>query len=327
MSRDRLERHQVWWYLAALLLGLGVGSRWDGADRWVEPLLWPLLALLLYATFVQLPLGSLGAAFADRRFVVTAIVGNFVVVPLLVAALLPSTPDDPMLRFGLVLVLVVPCTDWFITFAQLGRADAVRATAFTPVSLLAQLVLLPGYVWLLTDVDLGVVVPAGEVWPAVLVVLVPLVLAVLTLRVGTGRRGAAGGLREAWVERLGWWPVPLLALVILAVAMANVGAVRGSLDVLAAVGLVAGAYLVLALAGARLLASLARLPLEQGRTLAFSMGTRNSFIVLPFALALPTGWEIVPIVVVTQSLVELFGMVLYVWLVPRVVFPDRTPAA
>lgn len=326
MSRDRLERHQVWWYLAALLVGLGLGSWWDDADRWVEPVLWPLLALLLYATFTQLPLGSLGAAFADRRFVVTALVGNFVVVPALVAALLPLTPDDPVLRFGLVLVLVVPCTDWFITFAQLGRADAVRATAFTPLSLLAQLSLLPVYLWLLADVDLGVVVPAREVWPAVLVVLVPLVLAVLTLRVGPGRGDATDGRRDAWVERLGWWPVPLLAIVILAVATANVGAVRGSLDVLAVVGLVAGAYLALALGAARLLATLARLPLEQGRTLAFSMGTRNSFLVLPFALALPVGWEIVPIVVVTQSLVELLGMIVYVWLVPRVVFPDRTLA-
>lgn len=323
MDRDRLERHQVWWYLAALLVGLGLGSWWDDADRWVEAMLWPLLALLLYATFTQLPLGSLGAASTDRRFLVTALVGNFVVVPLLVATLLPLTPDDPVLRFGVVLVLVVPCTDWFITFAQLGRADAVRATAFTPVSLLAQLALLPGYLWLLADVDLGVVVPVRDVWPAVLVVLVPLLLAVLTLRAGSGR----GTGRAAWVERLGWWPVPLLSLVVLAVATANVGAVRGSPDVLAVVGLVAGAYLLLALGAARLLASLARLPPDQGRTLAFSMGTRNSFVVLPFALALPAGWEIVPIVVVTQSLVELLGMIVYVRLVPRVVFPDRSSRA
>ena len=323
MDRGRLERHQVWWYLAALLAGLGLGSWWEDADGWVEPALWPLLALLLYATFTQLPLGSLGAAFADRRFVLTALAGNFVVVPLLVAALLPLTPDDPLMRVGLVLVLVVPCTDWFITFAQLGRADAVRATAFSPMSLLAQLALLPVYLWLLTDVDLGVVVPAREIWPAVLVVLVPLVLAVLSLRAGSGR----GTGRVAWVERVAWWPVPLLSLVVLAVATANVGAVRGSLDVLAVVGLVAGAYLVLALGAARLLSTFARLPPEQGRTLAFSMGTRNSFVVLPFALALPVGWEIVPLVVVTQSLVELFGMIVYVWLVPWVVFPERASGA
>jgi len=57
----------------------------------------------------------------------------------------------------------------------------------------------------------------------------------------------------------------------------------------------------------------------------FTLGTRNSFIVLPFALSLPPGWEVVAIVVVTQSLVESFGMVFYVWFVPRRLFPDVAP--
>ena len=61
----------------------------------------------------------------------------------------------------------------------------------------------------------------------------------------------------------------------------------------------------------------------QGRTLAFSMGTRNSFIMLPFALSLPAGWEIAAIVVVIQSLTELFGMVFCLWFVPNVLLKDR----
>ena len=61
----------------------------------------------------------------------------------------------------------------------------------------------------------------------------------------------------------------------------------------------------------------------QGRTLAFSMGTRNSFIVLPFALSLPAGWEIAAIVVVIQSLTELFGKVFCLWFVPNVLLKDR----
>ena len=53
------------------------------------------------------------------------------------------------------------------------------------------------------------------------------------------------------------------------------------------------------------------------------MGTRNSFIVLPFALSLPAGWEIAAIVVVAQSLTELFGMVFCLWFVPNVLLKDR----
>jgi ACR3 family arsenite efflux pump ArsB len=54
-----------------------------------------------------------------------------------------------------------------------------------------------------------------------------------------------------------------------------------------------------------------------GRTLAYGFGTRNSFVVLPFALALPAGWEASALVIVLQSLVELLGMLLYLRGLPR----------
>ena len=71
----------------------------------------------------------------------------------------------------------------------------------------------------------------------------------------------------------------------------------------------------------RLLVAFFRQRFMQGRALAFSLGTRNSFVVLPFALALPTGWETTVVVIVFQSVVELFGMLLYLWWLPRVLFP------
>lgn len=54
--------------------------------------------------------------------------------------------------------------------------------------------------------------------------------------------------------------------------------------------------------------------------MAFSLGTRNSFVVLSFVLALSTGWETTAVVIVFQSLVELFGMVFYIWWLPRYLF-------
>jgi ACR3 family arsenite transporter len=80
------------------------------------------------------------------------------------------------------------------------------------------------------------------------------------------------------------------------------------------------AFLVLAALIAKGLARLMALPTDQGRTLAFSLGTRNSFVVLPFAFSLPDGWEVAAVVIVLQSLVELFGMVFYLWWIPRKLF-------
>jgi len=50
--------------------------------------------------------------------------------------------------------------------------------------------------------------------------------------------------------------------------------------------------------------------------------TRNSLVVLPLALALPAGYELVPAVVVTQTLIELTGMVVLTRVVPKWLVPD-----
>ena len=53
--------------------------------------------------------------------------------------------------------------------------------------------------------------------------------------------------------------------------------------------------------------------------MVFTGVTRNSLVVLPLALAAADGSGLVPLAVVTQTLVELLVMVALVWLVPRLV--------
>ena len=66
MSRLTLERYQVWAYLIAIGLGLAVGTAWPGIGPAMETLLWPTLAALLFATFLQVPLLHVRDALRDR---------------------------------------------------------------------------------------------------------------------------------------------------------------------------------------------------------------------------------------------------------------------
>jgi ACR3 family arsenite efflux pump ArsB len=317
IDRLTLERRQVFVYLVSIICGLALGTLAPGLAPFFERLLWPLLGILLYATFVQVPLLHVRAALRDGRFIAAILLGNFVLVPLLVWAILPWLPVDPALRFGVALVLLVPCTDWFNTFTYLGGGDAPRAIAVTPLNLLLQLALAPLYLWLLlgSGSDLGV--NARHLLPAAIGLIgVPLLLAALTQRFLEARPAYA-----PWHTRLALTPVPLLALVVFFIAAAQVDAVRGEWAALLAV---MPAYVVFLLAAtfiARALAGLLRLPVASGRTLAFSLATRNSFVVLPVALALPAGWEVAVVVIVVQSLVELFGVSFLLWFVPKRLFP------
>ncbi len=315
MTRTQLERHQVWWYLVAVAAGLAIGSAFPTVRDAFSLLVWPMLAVLLYATFVQVPLLQLRDAFRDRRFVVAVVSGNFIVIPAIAFFLVQWLPPDPALRLGVLLVLLVPCTDWFVTFAQLGGGDTSRAMAITPLNLVLQLVLLPVYLWWSPG---GAVAP--DLSPAHLSIAVGIVIGPLLAAAVTERWMGRDVGRLAVRERLGWAPVPLLATVVFLIAGAQVAAVFDAVAVLPTVVPAFAAFLLLVALAARGIAWLLRLPASHGRTLCFSMGTRNSFLVLPLALALPEAWSVAAVVVVVQSLVELIGMIVYLWWVPRHLF-------
>lgn len=317
LKRETLEQYQVVIYLVAIALGLLVGGQFPAQSELLELVLWPLLGVLLFTTFTQVPLSHLRHAFRNGRFMWAAVVGNFIIIPLIVWGLMAMGPSEPAIQLGILLVLLVPCTDWFITFAHLGKGDIKSAIAFTPVSLLLQIVLLPVYIWLI----LGSNITTSLVQKELLLAFFGLIVLPLT----------AAFITEKWVEKrkeratitatFGWFPVPLLALVIFSIAAAQVNVVIKAIHVLPTLFAVFVAFLVIAGVLSVVLSKLFSIPTRQGRVLAFSLGSRNSFVVLPLALSLPPSFELTVVVVVFQSLVELIGMALFIWWVPNKLYP------
>ena len=318
MKREALEKYQVFIYLTGILIGLLVGVKFPEQSEILEWALWPLLGMLLYSTFTQVPLGHLREAFSDSRFMLAAVIGNFVVLPLIVWGLMSVGPNLPAVKLGILLVLLVPCTDWFITFTHLGGGDTKRAIAFSPVSLLLQLILLPVYIWLFLGSEITTSVMQRELVLAFFgLIVLPLAAAFATEKWAEKREG-----REAILNAFGWLPVPLLALVVFSIAAAQVNVVIDSLGILPSLFAVFSAFLLIAGVLSLVLSKIFSLPTNQGRVLAFSLGSRNSFVVLPLALSLPSSFELTVVVIVFQSLVELFGMAAYIWWVPKKLYPS-----
>jgi arsenite transporter len=311
-----LERHQAWIYLASVLLGLGAGTSLPDAAGGLEVVVWPTLGALLYATFVQVRLTHLAEAARDVRFVGAVLVGNFVVLPLLVRALLPLAGDDLGVQVGVLLVLLVPCTDWFLTFTHLAGGDTRRAIAVTPLLLLTQMVLLPFYLWLFLGERFPELIAGGRL-VAVFVTLIVLPFAAAWLTQRAVERTPRGGQRLT--TRLAALPVPLLAVVVFLLAASQVGVVLDTTRLLPRLLVLYAAFLSGAAVIGLVIAWRSRLPRGPATAVIFSFGTRNSFVVLPFALALPAGFEIAVVAVVFQSLVELFGMIVYLRVVPALV--------
>jgi len=317
VTKESLERYQVAVYLAVVLLGGIAGLLWPATAERLEFLVWPVLAILLYTTFCQVSFSDTVQAFRHRRFFTASLLTNFALVPVIVWALSWLLPLDPAIRLGVFMVLLAPCTDWFVTFTHLGKGATRLAVALVPVQLMAQFALLPVYLWGFLGQDFIQAVTAGPflqvfTW----VILVPFIMATLT-RYWASHHSIGTG----WLRATARLPVPLLSLVLFLIVASQVKAMGHISTSLGWAALVFALYLILAALLARLMTLIFRLETEAGRTLAFNAGTRNSFVVLPRALALPVGWEAAVAVIVLQSLIELSGMIVYLWLVPRRIFP------
>ncbi|MFJ8321304.1 arsenic resistance protein [Micrococcus luteus] len=312
-----LERHQVALYLAGIAAGAVVGWAVPGADAWAV-LVEPVLALLLLATFLAVPFAALGAGLRDGRFLAALLVLNFVVVPAVVFGLSRFVTHDDALLVGVLLVLLAPCVDYVIAFTALAGGAAERLQAAAPLLMLVQLVVLPV---LLRVVAGEAPVAAVDVGPfvraLVLLILAPLALAAL-LQWGTARgrggvrRTAAGVVRGCTAAM-----VPLMVVTLFTVVASQIRGVGERLPALAAVVPLFAAFAAVMVALGVVAARWARLDVPAGRALVFSGATRNSLVVLPLALALPASLDPAPLVVVTQTLVELGAMVSLVRLVPR----------
>ena len=318
---DRMEQHQVAIYLLAMVAGAGIGLTAPGVSAALEDAINPVLGALLYVTFLQVPVADLARSIRDARFLSAAMVINFVIVPLVVAAMFFLLPADQAVRVGVLLVLLCPCVDYVIVFSGLAGGSSERLLAATPLLLITQIALLPLFLLLFMGPELADIVEVSPFLEAFLVlIMIPLVLA-WTTQAWAARKPAGHTVYAAASTLM----VPLMATVLAIVVASQIPAIDDNLaDVVAVVPFYIAFLIVMAFAG-KALAAAFRLDVGGSRAIAFSGATRNSLVVLPLALALPDGLELAAAVVVTQTFVEVIGMVIYVRLIPRLL-PDVEPA-
>ncbi|GAB3348824.1 arsenic resistance protein [Amycolatopsis echigonensis] len=310
---SRMERRQVVIYLGALAVGALAGWAAPAAGPRLEPAINPVLAALLYVTFLQVPAAELGRSLRDGRFLGAALAVNFAVVPLVVAAMSVFFPAGQALRLGMLLVLLAPCVDYVIVFSGLAGGSSRRLLAATPLLLLVQMLLLPAFLFLFLGGDLARVVRAGPFLEAFLVlIVVPLALAWLTQAWAT--RHASG---RRFADAAGTAMVPLMAATLAIVVASQTPKLHGEVGPVVSVVPFYVVFLVLMAFAGLAVARAFRLDVPAGRAIVFTGATRNSLVVLPLALALPDGFAVAAVAVVTQTLVEVVGMVCYVRLVPR----------
>ncbi|GAB2462061.1 ACR3 family arsenite efflux pump ArsB [Conyzicola lurida] len=306
------ERRQVVLYLAAILLGAAVGMGAPSVAPVLTLAVYPVLALLLFATFLAVPLIEVGRAFRDRRFVGTVLVVNFVVVPVVAWALSRFVADDRALVIGVLLVLLTPCVDYVIVFTGLAGGAKTRLLAAAPLLMLAQVLLLPLYLLLFLGEEAAGLIEIGPFVEALLLLIVAPLAGAAVVQALARRFPAAALLVRVMAGAM----VPLMMLTLAVVVGSQIAAVGAQATALLRLVPIYLAFLTIMAVVGLAAGRVARLDVPAVRAVVFSGATRNSLVVLPLALALPATLGLAPLAVVTQTLVELVGMVVFVRLVP-----------
>ena len=217
--------------MASALAGLAVGGVL-GMGHQDSALIEPFLMVMLFLVFLSVDVGKVRSAFKDVRFLSTALVINFVWTPILAFVLATAFfPGSVDARTGIIMLLVTPCTDWYLVFTGIAKGNVELSSTLLPLNLALQIVLLPLYVLLFTGRDAGFDV-ASMLGDTAVVLLVPLAAA-LAFRLVASFSPAVSMAKGALDRRTDNLQLVFLCAAICVMFAAESTALFGSLDVLA----------------------------------------------------------------------------------------------
>lgn len=131
--------------IGSAILGLLLGS-FTSLGAVSAGLIEIFLMLLLYVLFLSVDLKQFRKSLTNVRYTGASVVINFVITPI-VGYLLGKIffPDSIDIRIGLLMLLVTPCTDWYLVFTGLSKGNVELNMSILPLNLVLQIVLMPVY--------------------------------------------------------------------------------------------------------------------------------------------------------------------------------------
>jgi len=321
ISREKLENNQVWLYVIVLMIAAGFGLIFPDLGGQLDITISFVIAILMYSMFSQIPFTSLKESFANRRFIYALLTVNYIAVPIVVWLLSKLLPEYPPLLLGVYLVLLTPCIDYVIVFTALGRGNEKIILISTPILFITQMLLLPLYLLLFIGDDAAEIVDPGPFLEAFFgLIVIPLGLAIL-IQVFAKKSGVWNRI----IDISAWLPVPFMALTLFVVVASQIGKLSTYIDLIIKVIPIYIAFMIIMPIISRFIVKWFNLDIGSGRALIFSGSTRNSLVVLPLALALPGDLStLVAAIIVTQTIVELVGELIYIRLVPNILLRKET---
>ncbi|MEM8560659.1 MAG: arsenic resistance protein [Pseudomonadota bacterium] len=288
--------------IIGIIAGAVLGYTLPTAAQWLGAGVDYTLLALVGVLFFGVRFGALFKAFRNLRFLMLALLANFVAVPLIgygIASLFLST--HPLFMVGLVIYFMSPCTDWFLSFTRLCGGNVALGTALIPINMAAQLLLYPFFLQWFTQNT--VQVEAGTVGSILLQwFLLPLIVAVVAhqlLRLVL----SPGGFERVLATADGVTPW-LTALLVLQIFAGNISVILEHFAVVTWVLLAVFTFFVLTFLLSEGLSRLFQLPYSEYALLTMTIAARNAPLMLAVTMAALPDQPLIYAALVIGMLVE-----------------------
>ncbi|RIW32008.1 arsenic resistance protein [Bacillus salacetis] len=284
----------------AVVTGLVIGQSGvisAHADRFVAP----LLVAMLYITFLQIPLEEIKKAFKNRKFTFASVIINFAWTPVLAWVLaLIFLGDKPSLYIGFIMLMVTPCTDWYLIFTGIAKGNIALSTAILPMNLILQVLLLPVYLLIFGDTA-GVIEYDFLLNSILLVLIVPLILSALTKFILRSKQE----LRENLVSKLAVFPILFLSLAIVAMFASKGQMLFENVHLLWQITLPILLFFIVNFFIGQSIGKLMKFPKPDRTSLSLTTLARNSPIALAIAMTAFPDQPLIALTLVIGPLLEL----------------------
>lgn len=183
---EQINKFQSFIIFAMVLLGILIGQI-DIIHTYSEYLIMPSLTIMLFLVFIQVPIKEIGNSFKNLKFTLTSVIINFVWTPLIVFILGKIfLSNRPELLIGFVMLMVTPCTDWYLIFTGIAKGNVALGSSILPLNLILQLLLLPVYILLIGGTSINIdMINLGK--SVVFSLMIPLVCSIIARKIIIGK--------------------------------------------------------------------------------------------------------------------------------------------
>lgn len=284
----------------AVMIGLIIGQI-DFIQSNAESLIVPLIMAMLTITFLQMPIEDIRAAFKNRKFTYTSVLINFVWTPILswLLALL-FLGDTPALYIGFIMLMITPCTDWYLIFTGIAKGNVALSTAILPVNLILQVILLPFYLLVFGGTTGAIQFPI-LLESIVTALLIPFILSFLIKMLVRNNQQ----LKDRLLSKINNLPIIFLGLAIMAMFASQGQLLVTHLDLLWRITIPILLFFIINFFVSQKVGHLLKFPIADGKSLSMTTLARNSPTALAIAMTAFPNEPLIPLTLVVGPLLEL----------------------